>query len=272
MRLRAIAVLIASLALASPARAALILEFLQVNAINAPLSNGPALTSLVIDVGQTTYLQVALRDTLGSGPEFGQPGTLAWNTNGGFAGPGSLGLAVYYMQFDHISGVANIPSPRTNSNNLRLVDLATYALLSSDFAGALPPFFLGLGGAFGSGSEPGAVPDPTHQNRIGLFNLRIKAFGNGTGSFHLRDHNPFSASPDNAILRDADPYGDPNAGALQSIDTLLFSDTGTFPTTKTYDLSVTVVPEPSSMFLAMLAAGGLAWRRKHFGGTCPTAA
>ena len=242
-------------AVSLPVRASLVLEYIQVNSINASLSNGPALTSLVMTSGQSYFLQVVLRDTLGSGPEFGQPSTVPWNTNGGLAGPGSLGLGFFFVQIDAVPFVAVVPN--SFLGNAQLIS-ATYGSISG---GSGPPVLTQIGGIVNAGYEPGDVPDPTHQNRIGLFNFRINALANGSGTFHLRDPNPLSAQVDNALLIDADLNLDPNPGTLQPIDTLLFSDTGTFPTTKTYDLPITVVPEPSSMMLASMAAVGFGWRK-----------
>src|SRR4051812_32396500 len=108
----------AALAIASPARAALVLEYLQVNSISAAPATGPALTSLTMPAGGTTFIQVALRDTTGN--------TLAWSLNGSDAtraGPGSLGLFAFYIHFDSIAGVAVNPAP-TDPTNANLVDPA----------------------------------------------------------------------------------------------------------------------------------------------------
>src|SRR3954452_2376299 len=103
---RILLVAYAALWFTAPAEAALVLDYVQVPSINAGPATGPALTTLIMNQGETVFLQVALRDTLGSGPNAGQPGTLAWQTNGGNAGPGSLGLGGFFIRFDFIPGVA----------------------------------------------------------------------------------------------------------------------------------------------------------------------
>lgn len=195
MRMRTITVLVV-LAAALPARAALVLEYIQVSSITAPLSSGPALTSLSMVEGGVTFLQVALRDTLGSGPEYGQPSTVPWQTNGGNAGPGSLGIGTFFVRFDGVPLVAVNPLPQNNFN-ARLVDQVSYGLIT---VGSMPPTFTNIGGLLNFGSEPGAVPNPAAQNRIALFNLRVTALGTGSGSFRLRDPNPAPPAVDNSLL------------------------------------------------------------------------
>lgn len=242
------------------ADAALVLEYIQVASITAGPSAGPTLSGpLVMDAtGQvapaSVFLQVALRDTLGSGPNFGQPGTVQWQTNGGLAGPGSVGVGAFYANFQYVIGVAENPSSPSGSN-IRLVDPVSYGTV-------VPPQFVFppnrfVGGLLNFGYEPGAVPDPV-SHRIALFNLRINAVGNGTGTFRLRDPNPAPTSVDNALLLDADPGGVPNAGTLFSIDDLLWGPNFT----DTYDLPVSVVPEPTSLLLSGAALVGLIGRQR----------
>jgi hypothetical protein len=235
----------AVMAAALPARAALVLEFIQVASTTATISNGPALTNLTLDPGDTVFLQVALRDTTGN--------TLAWQTNGGNAGPGSLGLGAFFVRFDGLPGVAVNPSP-TIATNARLVDPINYGTVTS---GTSPPTFTRIGGLLNFGSEPGLVPDPAAQNRIGLFNLRITALAGGSGTFTLRDPNPAPTSVDNAVLADSDLGGFPNAGTIIGIDQLIFGATFL----DTYTLPVVVTPEPTSMTLAGLALAGLGYRK-----------
>jgi len=243
---------VAALATVGSARAALILEYVEVASTTAVLSNGPALTSLTMDPGTTRFIQVVMRDTTGPG-NGGPPGTVAWQTNGGNAGPGSLGLGAFFVRFDGIPLVAVNPSP-TVATNARLVDPINYGTVTS---GTNPPTFTRLGGLLNFGSEPGLTPDPAAQNRIGLFNLRITALAAGAGTFTLRDPNPAPTSVDNALLQDADLGGSPNPGTIVGIDNLLFGAGFNL----TYDLPVVVTPEPTSMTLAGLALAGLGYRK-----------
>lgn len=254
MRLRFFALAaLAALALAPPAPAALVLEYIMIppggdtssGPVNAPALAGP----LVLNPGQTVFLQIALRDTTGN--------TLPWNTNGGNAGPGSLGLGAFFIQFDSIPGVAVNPG-LSLPTNVRLVDQINYGPTA---AGTSPPVFTRFGGLLNFGSEPGAVPDPADFDRIPLFNLRIQAIGAGNGSFQLGDPNPSPTTADNAVLVDSDPFGTPNPGTFVSIDDLLFG----VGSTNRYSLPVVVTPEPTSLALAGLAVAGLGvrrWRRR----------
>jgi len=168
-----------------PATAALVLEYIQVGSITAGPSAGPALAHLIAAPGEAVFLQIALRDTLGAGPEFGQPGTVARQTNGGNAGPGLLGLAGFFIRFDGLPGIAVNPAP-TNATNARLVDPVNYGTVTN---GTNPPTFTRIGGLLNFGSEPGAVPDPV-MHCIALFNLRITFTGAGTGYFSFAPSEP----------------------------------------------------------------------------------
>jgi hypothetical protein len=194
--------------------------------------------------GETIFLQIALRDTTGT--------TLAWNTNGGAAGPGSLGLGAFFIRFTGVPGIAVNPSP-TAPTNARLVHGANYGTVTS---GTFPPAFTQIGGLLNFGFEPGDVPNPANQNRIPLFNLRIVSVAAGSGAFTLGDPNPALSSVDNAVLLNADISGVPNPGTFQSIDQLLFGPTST----NVYSLPYVLIPEPSGFVLTGLAVAGLAWR------------
>lgn len=255
MRSASVLAFVALLAVATQSRAALIVEYIQVASMASPLSNGPALTQLTLDPtgpNSVAFIQVVLRDTIGSGPNGGEPpGTVNWQTNGGFGGPGSLGLGSFFVRFDGIPGVAVNPAPQ-NAANAQLVDLVNYGLIAS---GSMPPSHTNIGGLFNFGSEPGAVPDPTAQDRIALFNLRITALGAGSGTFRLRDPNPAPSMADNQLLFGCGCHL--CNGCPWPIDDLIFGPNFT----NTYDLPVVVTPEPSSLLLLLLASGGLYARR-----------
>ena len=98
---------VATAALALPARAALVLEFVSITQaqyggpLNPAVATGPALTSLFFPTATSTlFVEVMLRDTLAVGRNIGQPGTVAWQTNMGNAGPGSLGFYGFYFDFE----------------------------------------------------------------------------------------------------------------------------------------------------------------------------
>lgn len=234
----------ASLTFAHSAGAGLVLEYIEVPNIAAGPSSGPALTSLTMTEGATRFLQVALRDTTGN--------SLAWNNNGGLAGPGSLGLGSFIANFRGIPLVAINPAP-SNAANVRLVDQGNYGLVAC----GCPPGQIGTvyGGLLNFGSEPGSLPDPSNQNRIALINLRINALGAGSGVFTLRDPNPAPAAVDFSALLDADPFLTPNPGTVFPIDQLIFGPNSV----NTFNLPVVVTPEPSA--LALIGVAALAFRR-----------
>jgi hypothetical protein len=271
MRVRNLAfVAMAAVAVATPARAALVLEYVQVPSIGAALSTAPALTNLNINattLQQTIFLQVCLRDTLGAGAEYSQSSTVPWQTNAGSGGIGSLCLGAYFLRFDgYTPGVLVNPSP-TIPTNINLVNGAAFSPASTGSNpgnGSPPPPFTIYGGLIGSGfeSSPGTTPDGTNPQgaRLALFNIRLQIPANsvgGSGILKLKDPNPTPSSADNAVLVDSTPGQ--NDGTFNSIDALLFG--ASFTNTFNLPFTVVGVPEPSSMALCGLAFAGIGYRK-----------
>jgi len=259
-------VAVAALAAAMPARAALILEMIQVPAINSPVSSNAALSTanpFVLTAGQTGFIQVCLTDTVGAGPNAGQPNTpgFPWETNAGNAGPGSFGVSLFFLKFfsDNTS-VAFNPGPTASTANARLLDQINFGPLSagSNPPPGTPPNFTRYGGAVNFGSEPGLVPDPAHNNRMGLFTLKITAAAAGSTMFHLADPNP-GTGVDMTTLANSDLGGSPNPGTTSGFDAAVFGPGFNL----TYDIGVNIVavPEPSSMALCGLAFAGIGYRK-----------
>ena len=238
---------LALLAFAPAARASLILEMVQVPSITAGPATGPAMSSLNLSVGQTAFVQLELRDTTGY--------TVPWHDLGD---PTGAGLFTFYFRITGIPGVLVNPGP-ASLNNARIVDPLTYFPVSNQ---SNQPIYTNFGGVLNAGMNSEAVPDPANQNRIALFNMRLLAIGQGTGTVQVADQSTYGVDSSLGIWYPGN--GNNNyPDEVQSIDGLIFglNSSVSFP----FTFNVTPAPEPGSMMLMGLVAASAGWcsRRKR---------
>lgn len=246
-----VAALLVGLFAAAPARAAIILEFFQGTGVNdtvLSLTPFPNDTVTLVPGGPRQFVQVAMHQTAPTNlltpddglSDFFIQGDYGPNQMGNWVVPSTGGPPNGTIPLCHVADPLNYSLVRAYRTGPGGINPGGTESTATAFR------FAGLG----TGAPPHPSVDANGRIFLGTFALQSHSGSPGTAnsSIVFRDPNPAPLVIDNIT-----DMGD-------NLDAILFANGTTYP------LNITVVPEPTSLFLSSLVVGGvvgLRWRRQE---------